>query len=239
MFDQGTDRVTGFVMPVGNGAVGKTSLAFALENTTLPLDWADFIANIQKSYNLEFRYLADQIEVNGRNIKVLHQYLVPPGQKAVEVSNRGRSFEDVIRIYRSMIRRVDVVLFSYKITDLDTYHDIEFWLEKVAGIIHPRTTFILVGTHLDQNDQREVTDQIVKTGKSYIPSLMKTIQPAWNGVVTSMEVSNVSGENIAKLRKLISGAILLACGLQVNSRNPEKMASARAVISNNELTRNE
>ena len=48
--------------------------------------------------------------------QVLHQYLVPPGQKALDLSESGRSFENIIEIYRSLIRRVDVVLLSYRIT---------------------------------------------------------------------------------------------------------------------------
>ncbi len=216
MSEAPNNRVTGFVMPVGNGAVGKTSLALTLERSTLPEGWQSVIAGLQKSQNLEFRYVTDVIEVMGTPYRVMHQYLVPPGQKSVEITNRERSFEDVLRIYQSIIRRVDVVLVSYKITDLDTYNDIEYWLEKINPIIHPKTIFILVGTHLDMDEQREVTDPIIKNGTAYASGLLKNLQPEWKGHVTSMEVSNTSGENIDRLRRLISGAILVACGVQVH-----------------------
>jgi len=88
-------------------------------------------------------------------------------------------------------------------------------VENVNGIINDRTNFILVGTHLDKLDGREVTDEMVQSGIRYVTTLIKHIRPTWKGYLTSLEVSNVSGENIAQLRKLISGFIILAAGVQV------------------------
>ena len=203
-------------MPIGSGAVGKTSLALTLEKQTIPLDWEDTLRKVQKSLNLEFNYVVDQIQINGHQFQVSHQYLVPPGQKAIEVAEKDRSFEDVIDIYRSIIRRVDVILLSYKINDLDTYHEIEYWVENVNGIINDKTNFILVGTHLDAIDKREVTDEMVKSGIQYVTSLIKNIRPTWKGYIASLEVSNINGENTAQLRKMISGFIILAGGSKVN-----------------------
>jgi GTPase SAR1 family protein len=215
MSDITAQKITGFVMPIGSGAVGKTSLALTLEKQTLPSGWEETLKKVQKTQNLEFRYVSDQIEVNGRHFEILQQYLVPPGQKAVDIEQQGRSFQDVIEIYRSMIRRVDVILLSYKINDLDSYHEIEYWVENVNGIINDKTNFILVGTHLDKLDGREVSGEMVQSGVRYVTTLIKHIRPTWNGFITSLEVSNVSGENIAQLRKLISGFVILAAGIQV------------------------
>ncbi|MGB8214784.1 MAG: hypothetical protein WCE68_14605 [Anaerolineales bacterium] len=219
MFDLSGHKVTGFVMPIGSGAVGKTSLALTLEKHTLPMDWAAFLNSVPKSQNLEFRYVLDKILVNETQYQVLHQYLVPPGQKALDLSESGRSFENIIEIYRSLIRRVDVVLLSYRITDLDSYHDIEYWVEKVNEIMNDSTNLILVGTHLDRSDQREVTEDMIIAGKEYVKNLIKIFRPTWKGYLTSMEVSNVSGENIIELRKLISSAIMLAVGVPVHSNS--------------------
>lgn len=214
MHNNQIQRVTGFVMPVGNGAVGKTSLALTLEKESLPEKWADSIQQIGKSYNLEFRYVSDALEINGQQFRVLQQYLVPPGQKSSELSEWGRSFDEVITIYRSVIRRLDVVLVSYNITDLDSYNDIEYWLEKVSKTIHDRTNFILVGTHLDKGDQREVSEKIVEVGVDYVYKLIQSLRVNWNGQVNAMEVSSISGENIKTLRKMVSNSILLASGLR-------------------------
>ncbi len=219
MSDMDVQKITGFVMPIGSGAVGKTSLALTLEKQTIPLDWEDTIRKVQKTLNLEFNYVVDPIQIKGHLFQVTHQYLVPPGQKAIEVAEKGRSFEDVIEIYRAIIRRVDVILLSYKINDLDTYHEIEYWVENVNGIINDKTNFILVGTHLDAIDKREVTDEMVKSGVQYVTSLIRNIRPTWKGHIASLEVSNINGENTAQLRKMISGFIILATGIQVNSED--------------------
>jgi GTPase SAR1 family protein len=209
------NKITGFVMPIGNGAVGKTSLSLTLEMHDLPEDWEGVLNRLHKSQNLDFRFYLDEITLKDVPYQVLHQYLVPPGQKALDLSDRGRSFENVIEIYRSMIRRVDVGLFLYKITDIDSYHDIEYWVEKVMDIMNDATNFILVGTHLDQPDQREVTREMLEVGKKYVFGLIKKNRPTWNGYLNSIEVSSLNGENIGSLRKLISGGILLASGLKV------------------------
>jgi len=216
MSDTSLQKITGFVMPIGSGAVGKTSLALTLEKKTIPLDWEDTLRRVQKTLNLEFNYVVDQIQIDGHQFQVTHQYLVPPGQKAIEVAEKGRSFEDVIEIYRAIIRRVDVILLSYKINDLDTYHEIEYWVENVNGIINDKTNFILVGTHLDDMENREVTDEMVKSGMDYVTSLIRSIRPTWKGYIASLEVSNINGENTAQLRKMISGFIILASGSQLD-----------------------
>ncbi|HTX80272.1 MAG TPA: hypothetical protein VMC62_11410 [Longilinea sp.] len=217
MSDITLQKITGFVMPIGSGAVGKTSLALTLEKQTLPPGWEETLKKVQRTQNLEFRYVSDQVEVKGQRFDVLQQYLVPPGQKAVDIEQQGRSFQDVIEIYRAMIRRVDVILLSYKINDLDSYHEIEYWVENVNGIINDHTNFILVGTHLDKSDGREVSDEMTQSGVRYVTTLIKHIRPTWSGYITAQEVSNTSGENITQLRKLISGFIILAAGIQVES----------------------
>jgi hypothetical protein len=45
---------------------------------------------------------------------------------------------------------------------------------------------------------------------------MKGFRPGWKGLVRSMEVSNVSGENILRLKKLISASVILASGIPLN-----------------------
>jgi len=209
------NKLTGYVMPIGNGAVGKTSLSLTLEKKDLPSDWEVILNQLHKSHNLDFRFYLDTITIKDVAYQVLQQYLVPPGQKALDLSEKGRSFENVIEIYRSMIRRVDVGLFLYKINDIDSYNDIEYWVEKVMDIINDSTNFIMVGTHLDKSDQREVTQQTLDVGKKYVFSLIKKSRPTWHGYLNAIEVSSVSGENINRLRKLISGGIILASGIQI------------------------
>jgi GTPase SAR1 family protein len=157
-------KITGVVMPFVSGAVGKSSLALTVEMHSLTPDWNETVSRVTKTQNLDFRFGSDHVHIDGHHYAVLHQYLVRPGQKDGETARNERSFEDVIDIYRSMIRRVDVVLLSYNITDLETFHEIEYWAEAVHTLINDKTNFIVVGTHLDKSEALEVTEQMVKTG---------------------------------------------------------------------------
>ena len=197
-------------MPVGNGAVGKTSLALTLQHNQLPPDWKEFLGKVQKTKNLEFQYVTDLLNTPQEEYQILHQYLIPPGQKEFELNPRSRTYDQVMQIYQSIIRRIDVVLLSYKITHLETFHDLEYWVEKVSEVCSDRTNFILVGTHLDQKENREVMKESISSGKEYVIELMKGLRTTWRGHCSSIEVSNLSGENIIHLRKLISQGILLA-----------------------------
>jgi GTPase SAR1 family protein len=215
MSEQELHKITGFIMPVGNGAVGKTSLALTLQHDELPPDWVEYLSQVRKTKNLEFQYLIDQQTVSMTRYQVLHQYLIPPGQKDFEVDPLSRSYDQVIEIYHSMIHQIDVVLLSYKITRLETFHDLEYWVEKVSELANLHTNFIMVGTHLDQRKNREVMTESIEAGKRYVIELMRGILPGWKGHCTSIEVSNLNGENISHLRTLISQGLLLSRGMKL------------------------
>ncbi len=202
-------------MPVGNGAVGKTSLALTLQHAQLPEDWKEYLSQVRKTKNLEFQYVTDQIWTTDYQYQILHQYLIPPGQKDFEVDPRSRSYDQVMRIYAPIIKRIDVVLLSYKVTRLETFHDLEYWVEKVSTICNDKTNFILVGTHLDRRKDREVMPDSIETGKKFVIELMKGLRTTWVGHCTSLEVSNLSGENISHLRTLISQGLVLAAGQKI------------------------
>lgn len=106
-------------MPVGNGAVGKTSLALTLQHDQLPADWKDHLRTVQKTVNLEFQYATDKLWTDQTQFEILHQYLIPPGQKEFEVDPRSRSYDEVMRTYHPIIQRIDVVLLSYRVTRLE------------------------------------------------------------------------------------------------------------------------
>jgi GTPase SAR1 family protein len=206
-------KVTGVVLPVGNGAVGKTSLALTLQQDILPNTWGESLARLKKTKNLEFEFPSDQVEIDGNQYRVVQQFLIPPGQRKSEGDNSGRSYEDVIAIYRFHIRRVDVVLLSYMITRLESFSDLEYWIHQVGDLCNDNTDFILVGTHLDMEEQREVLPMNVAAGKAYVEKILQQLRPAWRGECIALEVSNHSGANIRTLRHLISRSILRARGM--------------------------
>ncbi len=207
------NKLTGMVMPVGNGAVGKTSLALALGRSILSADWTQELAVVHKTKNLEFEFVCDQVELEGNVYRVVQQCLIPPGQKKLEGNGNGRSYEDVIEIYRFHIRKVDVVLLAYKITQLESFHDLAYWVYQVNELCNQDTSFILVGTHLDLSQTREVLQSSVDVAKIYITDMLRSLRPDWRGECMSLEVSNLNGMNLQNLRHMISRAILQARGV--------------------------
>ncbi len=197
-----TKKVTGFVLPLGNGAVGKSSLTTALDIKS------DHATAGKKSTNLEFGYVLDRLIVVNQPYQIMQQYLVPPGQKASEGISGGRSFEDTISTYRFLFSQIDVVLFSYKLVEVNTFNDLEFWVQEALALSNPATQYILVGTHLDMNHSREVTPQMIANGSEFIRSQIKEKYPDWRGKVPSLEVSAINNENLILLRNTISVGIL-------------------------------
>lgn len=203
-------RVTGYVVPVGNGAVGKSCLAIILRNLERMGSTGEKIAHVRKSMNMEFEFITDRFQDKDRIFYVTQQLLTPPGQKELEGDTTGRSFEQVMDIYRFMVRRIDVVLLSYSITNLDSFQDLEFWVEKIDEYCSNHTHFILVGTHLDEDHHREVTPQDLEAGRQYIEFFLQEHRPDWYGKCLGVEVSNQSGANISQLKRTISYCILRA-----------------------------
>ena len=203
-------RVTGYVVPVGNGAVGKSCLSIILRDLEKSQSSGERIAHVRKSMNMEFEFITDRLKANGQTYYISQQLLTPPGQKDIEGDTTGRSFEQVMDIYRFMVRRIDVVLLAYSITNLESFQDLEFWVEKIDEYCGDSTHFVLVGTHLDEDHRREVTEENLSVGKEYIESFVKNRRPGWRGKCLGIEVSNHSGDNILQLKHMISYGILRA-----------------------------
>ncbi len=197
-------RISGYVLPAGDGAVGKSSLALALKYDQNPAALHGALQLVRKTRNLEFEYISDEFEENGQPWRIMQQYLIPPGQRAAQAGPEERTYERILDIYRDFIRRVDVVLLSYNITDLESYHNLEEWLHLTAPLLHPASAIILVGTHLDLEPLREVTSEQLKQGAAYIHQQAHSLRPEWRGITTGLEVSNLSGQNQAALKRRVS-----------------------------------
>jgi len=199
-----TKRVTGFVLPLGNGAVGKSSLTSAMDFKS------DNPVVGKKSINMEFGYVLDRLIVANQPYQIMQQYLVPPGQKASEGISGGRNFEEIISTYRFLLGQIDVILFSYKLVEVNTFNDLEYWVQQALTLSNPFTQYIMVGTHLDMDHSREVTPRMIANGSEFIRSLIKDKYPDWRGKVPSLEVSVINNENLTLLRNTISVGILRA-----------------------------
>lgn len=218
MSDPTVTKATGFVLPVGNGAVGKTSMARALQEETLPLDWADKMKAIRKTTNIEFEFVSDSFMHEGRKYKVLQQILILPGQRSDEIGMTDRTFQKVYNIFKFHIKRIDVLILSYNITEWESFLNLETWLNITSRLTNPSTSFILVGTHLDRESWREVPHEDRHTASANLPGLIKSYNPGWQGTFSSLEVSVLNGKNLDALRRKVSIALLEAIELKTASQ---------------------
>ncbi|MHA2248150.1 MAG: hypothetical protein ACXADY_24590 [Candidatus Hodarchaeales archaeon] len=207
--ENAAQRATGFVLPVGGLKVGKTSIPRVLNNLTPEhFSYAWIIDNMPKTKNLEFEFVSTYLNYNDIKYKVTIQLYIPPGHKKIEVGEIGRSFDDVIGIYRSLIRRVDVVLLTYSLAQRRSFDHLNYWVSVVNTLISDNTNFILLGTYLDQVKYREVNQDQISRYLASIQNQVKKMRSNWNGIVESIEVSNLTGENLENLKTLIATQIL-------------------------------
>jgi hypothetical protein len=196
-------------MPVGNGAVGKTTVSRVL-------DWVSrgqkidekSLENIRKTNNLEFEFVTTQQIFGSTHFNVTLQFLIPPGQKEIDGDSTGRSFEKVMKIYEPSIHRLDVILFTYDLGKIETFHDLVYWVDGVGKLMNDATHFILLGTHLDQQDKNEISADEIKAGLEYLRKEVMTLRPTWQGNCTTLEVSCISGENLTILLRYLAGSVI-------------------------------
>jgi GTPase SAR1 family protein len=203
------DKLAGHIMLVGNVAVGKTTVSRVLaliNNGELPN--ADLLKSIKKTNNMEYEFITSQQEIGDTHYSITMQFLVPPGQKKDEGDASGRSFEEVIDIFRSTIQRLDVVLFTYDMVQKQSFHDLEYWINGVEDLLNDATHFILLGTHLDRGDELEVTQDEIEEGLKNLADGMRSMRPAWKGNFARLEISNLTGENMESLLYYLAGSII-------------------------------
>jgi GTPase SAR1 family protein len=202
-------NLTGYVLPVGNEAVGKTSVSLILGCVSKnEVNNEDLLKKVHKTNNLEFEYITTRQAFGDAQYTITLQFLVPPGQKEAEGDSSGRSFEKVVKIYSSSLRRVDVVLFTYALTKHESFHDLAYWVNSAVRLMNDATHFILLGTHLDEKEAREVSEDEIKEGLDYLRKEVLVNRPAWTGKCTQLEVSCVSGENLDVLLRYLAASIV-------------------------------
>ena len=196
---------------MGGRKVGKTSIARVLNNLApghFSYGW--IIDNMPKTKNLEYEFVSTYLTYKNVRYKVTIQLYVPPGHEKIEGDNVSRTFEDVIGIYKPLIRRVDVVLLTYSLTQQASFDHLNYWVSIVNELINDNTNFILLGTYLDQISDREVdSDQISRYCNSIRDQLEKN-RSNWIGKVESIEISKLTVKNLDTLKALIAAQILRA-----------------------------
>jgi len=201
-------ELTGYVIPIGNGAVGKTSLAKVMSNFSNQLNnYENLLNSVSKTKNLEFEFIPTTIKISDIAHKIMIQMLVPPGQKEDAGDQHSRSFKQVMNIFQFYIKRVDVVLFTYSLVSRESFNDLKFWQNAIKEHLNEATHFILLGTHKDLINKIEVFDDQIIRGLGYLEAEVKKDYPNWKGKCAHLEVSNLTGENFLKLFAYLAGAI--------------------------------
>lgn len=195
-------RIAGNILSLGDGAVGKTTLSMSLTDEN-----AGGLTT-RKTKNLEFEFFCDTIKTDSLEFKINQQYFTPPGQKEMEGDLTGRSFEKVIELYRDIISIPQVVLLVYDLSSLESFHNLEFWVDQAIKMIDEKSEFILVGTHLDAVDHLSVDTDLIYNGIRFIEKSVRAVLPGWQGLCQHIEISSKTNANIPALRKLISLNIL-------------------------------
>jgi hypothetical protein len=207
MPDSLSTTFTGTILSLGNGGVGKTSLALSLaSDLTRP-------EGVYKTKNLEFEFGLDELTFAGKTCRVSQQYFIPPGQRDSEGDVHSRSFEQVMKIYLDIIMIPSVILLVYDLTQLESFNDLEFWCEKAACLAGPRTEVLLVGTHLESSTGQAVDTGMITNGCRFIEQSLRDLIPEWHGTCQNMEVSNITGAQMMSLKRAISLAILRGKGI--------------------------
>ena len=204
-----SEKITGYVMLVGNGAVGKTTVSKVLALTNQgDKPSQKILSGIRKTSNLEYEFITTDQQIGDKDYSVTLQFLVPPGQKAGDGNRAGRSFEEVIDIFRPTIHRLDVVLFTYDMTSMASFHDLVYWIDGVGDLLNDASHFILLGTHLDRGKDLEITRGDIDDGLEYLAREMRIMRPSWKGKFARLEVSNLTGENLDSLLYYLAGSVI-------------------------------
>lgn len=199
---------TGFVLPVGDGKVGKSSIARIIDIVNEnQFSYAEIINIIPQTKNIEFEFIKTYLKENNSEISIMIQFLVPPGQLILEFDELGRTYEQVMKIYKFYIRRVDVLILTYDITKSTSFKNIDMWLKAAQEYVSDRTQIVIVATHSDMSDHREVSLSQLKRKVDTIKTDILKINPTWKGSTAGLEISNLSGENLVELKQLIAQKI--------------------------------
>lgn len=203
------ERLSGFVMLVGHEAVGKTALVKVLDLANHgKLPDSGVLDSIRRTNNMEFEFVTTQQEIGGNPYAVTIQFLVPPGRRREQGAQGGRSFEEVLEIYRPTLHRLDVILFTYNLTDRESFQDLPGWLPELGDLLNDATHFLLVGTYLDREGALEVSASAIEGGLETLAEGLRSLRPSWKGNYAHLEVSNLTGQNMGSLLYYIAGSIV-------------------------------
>ncbi|MHA1212107.1 MAG: hypothetical protein ACTSSH_06570, partial [Candidatus Heimdallarchaeota archaeon] len=128
----------------------------------------------------------------------------------------GLAFEDAADMYFD-IAPINVVLslvLTYDLTDMNTFQELEYWLNRAIEreIVHDFTSIIILGTHLDQQDDIIITDDNIEAARIFVKDIImnKIGVDIHMDDIHSVKVSNVDQTGIEELKQAINTSFLSA-----------------------------
>jgi len=211
---------TGGVVFIGDGNTGKTHTALNLASFKKKKVKLVSIDDLKKSINLEFNYFIFHSNIEEYQVTTSSQIFIMPGQKGRAEIGQGLAFEDAVDLYFSVsaINEVLTLVLTFDLTDIKTFQELEYWLERAMfrDIIKEYTSIVILGTHFDRKEEIVVTDEQIENAKVFVKNFImnkKGIDVALNNIY-SVKVSNISDEGLEDLKQAIYTSFITAFSIQ-------------------------
>ncbi|NHJ84036.1 MAG: hypothetical protein FK734_01155 [Asgard group archaeon] len=207
---------TGGVVFVGEGNTGKTHTAMNITSSRVG-SYYGHDDELKKSVNLELDYFIFQSNIEEYQLRTSSQIFIMPGQKGRRSSpGEGLAFEDAVDLYFNIasIKVVLTLVLTYDLTDIKTFQELEYWLDRAIerDIIHNYTSIIILGTHLEQEDNIEVMDETIDFAREFVRDYILQKQGTEISLdnIHTIKVSNITLEGIEELKTAINHSFLAA-----------------------------
>lgn len=199
----------GSVVPLGDGATGKSVITQLLINDNLTNEERDLILKeSRKSFNIEMEFKKGDVTIDDKEIVTSEQFYVFPGQRQ-KISEIAPTFDEVLAIFEFMpaIQNVGVLLLVYDITRLESLKSLETWTNVALQKewITDQTLTVLVSNKSDLQQPNLDFVEKVRQGVSKLISSYEQTKAAEQ--VKTITTSGLTGEGIDKLKSMISNWI--------------------------------
>ena len=158
----------GSIVPLGDGAVGKSVISKLLINKLFTRDKSDYLSVLEdtkKSTNIEMQFGYSKYDQDGIDYSVSMQYYIFPGQVQKE-SSRTVTFSEIMNIFKFFpaLKNVKVLLLMYDVSRIYTLKSLENWLNVSikSKWVHEESLILLLSNKVDiQIPDQNYIDQIL------------------------------------------------------------------------------
>ena len=181
----------GSIVPLGDGAVGKSVISKLLINKLFTIDKSDYLSILEdtkKSTNIEMQFGYSKYDQNGVDYSISMQYYIFPGQ-VQKVSSRTVTFDEINDIFKFFpaLKNVKVLLLMHDVSRIYTLKSLENWLNVSIKNewVHEDSLVLLLSNKVDI----QVPDQ------SYIDQILGGINNILQSNGIDIKVHNIRSRN--------------------------------------------